>query len=224
MIDCFVFQSMNPGFNHRLGVCRPLIRHHHFNRIAHVLFDVLRERSALYIVGMEEAKLSSALFNADYDLFVGLCFVARSHAFFAADIGFIDLYDAVQRCWVDFLHRSADTMAQIPRRLVRDAQRALELVRAHAFLGLAQQVDTEKPLPQWQVRIVEDRSGSHRELVAASIAVKLIALYDLRNLVRIAARASNLIRPAQSLKVSSASIFAVELLNQSAKVNGVHYA
>jgi hypothetical protein len=73
------------------------------------------------------------------------------------------------------------------------------------------------------VRVVEDRSSGHRELVTASVAVELIAFYDLRNLVGLAARAFNFIWPAQRLKISAAAIFAAKLLNQTAKIYGVRH-
>jgi hypothetical protein len=97
------------------------------------------------------------------------------------------------------------------------------LICAHAFLGLAEQVNAEKPLPQGKVGIVEDCSSCYAELVAAMVAIKLVALYDLRNLVGRATRAHNGIRPAQRLKVLAALVLAAKLLNQSAKINrGLH--
>lgn len=114
-------------------------------------------------------------------------------------------------------------MAKIPRCLVREAQDALQLVGAHPLLGLAKQVDTQEPLPERKVGIVEDRPGSYAELVTAIVAIELVALYDLRNLARRAAWAHNGIGPAKSLKVFAALRFATELLNQSAEINrGFH--
>jgi hypothetical protein len=61
----------------------------------------------------------------------------------------------------------------------------------------------------------------HRELIATGIAVKLVALNYLRNFVRLAAGAGNLIGPTKRLKISAAAICASELFNQAAKANGV---
>jgi hypothetical protein len=72
--------------------------------------------------------------------------------------------------------------------------------------------------------IIEDRASRNRELIAAIIAVKLVALCNLRNLARRATRAHNRVRPAESFKVFAALVFASKLLNQSAKINGVFHA
>ena len=115
-------------------------------------------------------------------------------------------------------------MAEIPCRFVGHAESPLELIGAHALLGLAEQVDAQEPLPQRQMGIVEDRASGHGELIAALVAVKLVALYDLRDIDGLATWAHNRVGPAKRLKVLAALVFAAELLNQSAKINGVFHA
>jgi hypothetical protein len=115
-------------------------------------------------------------------------------------------------------------MAEVPRGLIGDAENSLQLVGAHSILGFAEKVDTQEPLPKGKVRVVEDRSSGHRELIAAIITVKLLTLYDLRNLVRRTTWAHNRVRPAESFKVLAALLFAAKLLNESAKINGVLHA
>ena len=114
-------------------------------------------------------------------------------------------------------------MAEVPGRLVGDAESPLDLVRAHALPGLAEQVDAQKPLPQRQMGVVEDRPCRHRELVPASIAVELVPLRNLGGLPRATAGACRPLRPAKGLKVLAALFLAAKLLNQSTEINGVFH-
>jgi len=173
---------------------------------------------------MKEAKLSTALLDANHNLFVFEPILASiATAIFATDESLVHLHNAIQRLRIEFLHRRPDAMAEIPCRLVTNPQRSLELVGAHTLSGLTKQIDAQEPLPQGQVGIIEDRASGHRELIAAIVTVKLIALYDLRNLVGCATRAQNSVRPAESFEVFAALVFASKLLNKSAKINrGFH--
>ena len=111
-------------------------------------------------------------------------------------------------------HGRPDTMAQVPRGLVGDADGPLDLVRADALLRLANQVDRHEPLPERKVRVVEDGPRGDAEAVAAPVAIELVAGADLRDGHVAAARASNRPRPAQLLKIFAASLFIAELLDQ----------
>jgi hypothetical protein len=173
---------------------------------------------------MEEPEFPAALLDADYALFVVPASLKSPSVFPTAHISFVDLYNAIQRLRIDFLHRGSDAMAEIPCRLVGKAENPLELVGAHSLARLAEQVDAKEPLPEGQMGVIEDRPGSDAELIAAGIAIKLVALYNPRNLAGKTARAHNGIRPAKRLKVFAAFLFAAELLNQSAKINGVFLA
>ena len=116
-------------------------------------------------------------------------------------------------------HGRPDTMAQVPRGLVGDADRPLDLVRADALLRFADQVDGHEPLPEREVRVVEDRSRGDAEAVAAPVAVELVAGADLGNGHVAAARASDLTRPAQLFEVFPASLFIAELLDQRNQID-----
>ncbi len=65
--------------------------------------------------------------------------------------GVVVLNRASKRLWIDFFHRSADTVAKKPSSLIRDFQITLNLVCAHAFLGFAHKIDRSKPLPERQM-------------------------------------------------------------------------
>ena len=219
------FITVESGLSQRSLICGPFISHDQINVTADIFLDVLRQRAGFHILGMEEAEFSAALLDANnHFLFVVLQALPMFAALYAANESLIHLHNAIQWLRIDFLHRSANAMAEIPCSLVGDAEDALQLVGAHAFLGLAEKVDAQEPLPQRQVQIVKDRSGGDGELIAASIAIELAALYDLRNLVGRAPWAHNGVRPAESFEVFAALVFAAKLLNQSAKVNGVFHA
>lgn len=80
---------------------------------------------------------------------------------------FIYLNDAPQLRGVGFSHGIADSLAEIPRGLVRDSDGSLDLIGRDTLFGLNHHVDREKPLPQGQVTIVKDGACRYRELVAA---------------------------------------------------------
>src|ERR1019366_6367336 len=112
--------------------------------------------------GLNEMYVPTALADADNGHFLVPLFRVRS---FGANVGFVNLYSALQFVSVCFGHGFTDAMAQVPRRLVADSERALQLVGAHALAALVEQVCAEKPLPQRQVRVVEDRARRDAELV-----------------------------------------------------------
>jgi hypothetical protein len=119
-------------------------------------------------------------------------------------------------------HRGADAMAEIPGGLIGDAQHPLQLVCANALLGLAHDVDGKEPLPQRQLRVVEDGADADAELVAAAVTIELPALDDPRDFVRVAARAADAVRPAQPFQVGVALVLAPEPFNQLRKVEFAH--
>ena len=139
---------------------------------------------------------------------------AANVAPFTADIRFVDLNDTSQQSRLGFIHRLADAMAKIPCCLIAHLDRALQLVGANTFLRLAHQIYSHEPLGQRQMRIVEDCTGGNRELVTASIAIELLAIFDPRNLLAIAARALNAIRPAQGFEKRTALFIRIEVLEQ----------
>ena len=129
------------------------------------------------------------------------------------DIRFIGFNDAIERAVV-WLHGMADSVTEMPRRLVGHAKRAFHLIGGHAFLRFAHEINGQKPFPKRQMRIVKYAAGCHRKLVATGIAIVLVALRDCRNALGIAARAAHAVNPAQFYKVGAAGVFTVKLLNE----------
>ena len=102
--------------------------------------------------------------------------LAARAALLAADEGFVRLdrvasRAAAQRAERAVAHRLADTVAQEPRALDRDAEHAVELVAADALLGSAQQMDGLEPLVQRDLALLEDRADLDGELLPASGAL-----------------------------------------------------
>jgi hypothetical protein len=58
-------------------------------------------------------------------------------------------------------------MAEIPCGFVANTERALDLKRAHSFLGLAHEIYCGKPFPEREMAIVEDCPRCYAELVAS---------------------------------------------------------
>ena len=99
---------------------------------------------------------------------------------FAADQSFVHFDDTDQSGAGQRIvaHRLADTVAEVPSRPVGYSDCPVQLVGAHALLGLAEQIDSGKPLAERQVRVMHDRAGLDAEMVAASDAVPLAPAFD----------------------------------------------
>src|SRR5208337_2250628 len=69
-------------------------------------------------------------------------------------------------------HRFANAMAKKPRSLIGNANRAVDLMCAHAFLRRVHQVEHQNPLVERDMAVFHDRANSDREGAAALIAPK----------------------------------------------------
>lgn len=143
-----------------------VVRHQHVYIIADVLADVLFERAAFYVRCMKETKLTLPLADANYHFLVDRSASALPVST-TANVGFVHLDCSIEHWLACFHHRRAYPVAQIPRCLVADSKRSLNLTSAHALLGFTEQVGRRKPLFEGQVGVVENRSGGHGELIAA---------------------------------------------------------
>ena len=113
--------------------------------------------------------VSAALDSAGDPSLVALVSAALALSL-AADQGFVHFDDADQSVGPvsgSLPMASLYPVTEVPSGFVGDAQDALELVGAHALLGLAHEVNGQEPLAERKVGIMHDRSGRHAELVAA---------------------------------------------------------
>jgi len=84
----------------------------------------------------------------------------------AANPRLVDLYDAFEREGVGVSHSGTYAMAEIPRRLVGDAQDSLKLLSAHTLLGFHHEQYSHEPLTEREFGIMENGSSKNGELVA----------------------------------------------------------
>lgn len=164
--DRLVF-SLLTEMPRRAAIYIEIVGHQYVNVVRDVFADVLFECPSLNVLGVEESQLALSLANSDYDFLV-----RRSASSFSvslsANVGFIHLDNSAERLAIRFNHRSADSVAEVPRGFVGfDSERPLNLTGRHSFLGLAEQERGEKPRNERQVRVVEDSVYGHAELVLA---------------------------------------------------------
>jgi len=113
-----------------------------------------------------KADVAVPLHGTYHDSLVAL--VAASLAFhLATDKGFVYFDYAAQELHVYLVERGAYAVRQVPSGFVGHAQGTLELISGNALLGFYDEVDCQKPLPEWKVRIMKDGVSSNGELVAA---------------------------------------------------------
>lgn len=143
-----------------------IIRHKNLAIVRDVLSDVLFEGSRAHVVRMKETQFALPLTNPDYDLFVSRSASALTMRA-TADISFVHLNNSTEFRLVNFSHCSANPMAEIPRSFVGGPNGALNLASGNAFLGFAEDCNRNEPLPQRQVRVMEDRARRDAELVMA---------------------------------------------------------
>src|SRR6266851_9255906 len=119
------------------------IRHNHFYVAPDVSIDNFAYCRGLRILSANHAEIAVALPDANYNRYVALWTPA---AFLPRNVGFINFDRAAEFRRGDFQHCSANTMTEIPSRLITHSERPLNLTGRHAFLGFAQQERGEKPL------------------------------------------------------------------------------
>lgn len=179
-------------------VGREFVRVDGLSLILDRLADELMERPALHVRDALQPYPAPALDRAGHP-----CLVALVSASLALRLTtyqrLVNLDDSEQRRPLERVipHRRADAMAEVPRGLVRDSQRPLQLKGGHALLGLAHEVDGGEPLAERQVGVVHHGPGCDGELVAAGVAVELSASVYLVDVRGAAAEARHTVRPTQ---------------------------
>jgi len=168
VLDGLMSRSRNARPFHCEGIRDEVVRDNHVHILADILSNVARNRSSFHIAGMKHADITVTLADTDYDFLVRSTSLESFAPSLAPDIGFIHFHLAAQLRPASFEHGCANAMAEIPCRFVcLDSERALNLARAHAFLGFAEKDGGEEPYSQRQMRVVEDRVHGRAELVFA---------------------------------------------------------
>ena len=131
---------------------------------------------------------------------------------------YVFILSIVKKVAVNLAHSRSDSMTKIPCRLIAHAKRAFNLQRRYAFLGFGHEVDREKPLGQWKMCVVKNRTASYLKLITAGVTVVLRTLRDCRNALTLTARTHNTFRPAQARQLRPAFFVASELRNKFWKI------
>src|ERR1700722_4573752 len=100
----------------------------------------------------------------------------NDRAFLAANESLINLDNRARAThWREIASAQslANAMAQKPRRLVRNAKDAMDLMRAHALLAGTHEIDRLQGLMQRNMSRLENRPNTHRKLLPASLLTAL---------------------------------------------------
>jgi hypothetical protein len=210
VVDRLVLALMDSGFNHRLGISNPIVRNDFVQIHTHAVFQVFCERLRLRVLGVEEPQLATALSDADDNFRLGSV-RATSTVLDAANVGFVHFDCPADHWLIDFGHRSANTVAEIPSRLIADSERSLNLAGRHSLLRFAKQRGRKKPLRKRKVRVIKNGSSHHAKLIATIGALKLGLSKEARNRPAFTAGARHPFWPPQTLKKFPALFFCSEL-------------
>lgn len=157
---------------HRDRMRREIVGNHYVYILADILADVLRQRSGLCILGVEEPEIAVALTNADYYFLVVHARDAALPLVDTADVGFVHLDRPVEHRLIGLRHCVTDAMAKIPCGLVAHSESALDLTGGHALFRFAEKHRCGEPLEQRKMGIIENRGSRDGELVVTVLAVE----------------------------------------------------
>lgn len=143
MADGLVLPSL-AEFGSRAAILVEFVREKHIHIRAYVLLNESAERARLYVLSMEEPEFSPALPDADhYFLVFGAS--SRFAVMESADIGFVH-FDLARQHWTVGLHHGVpDTMAEVPRGFIADADSALNLTGRNSVPRLTEKQGRKEP-------------------------------------------------------------------------------
>src|SRR2546423_383557 len=96
VVYALMLGARHSSFVHGERIGGEVIGHDHIHIRANVLADVLRQCAGLGIFGMEETKIATTFPDADYNLFGFLASINTPSDLFAAYVGLIYFYRAIQ--------------------------------------------------------------------------------------------------------------------------------
>ena len=186
-----------------------IVSKNHFGVLADVLADILGERLSFHVFGVKQSQLAVTLPNPNDDFLVDEAAVSAGNM--APNEGLVHFDFSIKFRLIGFNHRSANSMAEIPRSLIAHSDSPLNLASGYSLFCFTEQCSRNEPLPKRQVGVMKDCARRYAELVMARVTVILKAI---RNgcCGAIAARALCAIFPAQLLKGFSTFFVCSELL------------
>ena len=133
---------------------------------------------------------------------------ALAAAALASEVGIVELDEpAEQMLAVALHHHLHQLVAHAPRRVVGDAELAVQLHRRCTFLVLSHEVDALEPHRQGQLGGLEDGAGGNGGLAVAAIALLELVCGQLAASVVAAVRAHETVGPAPSVQGVEALLF-----------------
>src|SRR6266542_2092805 len=207
------------------SVADPLVGAQQANLLRHRAAHESLKNVAAHAVDNPRDDLALALDSADYgDLARASAATSAPAALvpvpvlrLAADEGFIDLDDPHQLAEVLVRQPGSDAMAHVPGgRIGAEAHVTMDLQRADPLFAGQQQVNDPEPLPQWLIRVFEDRTDDGREAVVGSRrGARVAEVVPRHRAVRFdlgitAAWADDEFRPAMLGEVDLAGVFVRE--------------
>jgi hypothetical protein len=155
---------------------------------------------------VKESEIAAALPDADNDLLLAIAVTGLAKSFFTrADVSLIYLNRTIHHWALDIGHRFADSMAEIPCRLIAsNAQSSFDLVRRDTLPRFHEEQNGHEPSFQGKMCIVKYRLRCHAKLVMAFAAFKLRILKQFKHFLALAAKALNAIRPTEFFQQSAA--------------------
>ena len=141
-------------------------------------------------------------------------FVPMSVSVFAADVGLIN-FDNAAEFFDIFDQRRSDLVAHLPSGFVRTEAHVTENLHcAHALFTSEHEMRDAIPIPEWLIRVLEDRSGDVREPITVWGAFLALPVpFAGRQVIdgRITAtRATDALGPAASDQIGATGIFVRE--------------
>jgi len=223
-LDRVVYGLMSGVVVSDATVGAPVVSVDRFRLVGDVLLDPGVECPLVASMNNLEPDLALTFHRTNDGGFVGAASLA-DFLLLPTDPSFVNLNDTGELASVSVPHGFTDTVAEVPGRLVAHAERTLDLIGRHALLGFDHEVDGGKPLPERQLRVVEDRPRCNREAVAAVITIKLVPGSDLRDGAGSASRAAGAGRPAELFEVFAANILRMEPFNEldEIQIGGVNH-
>jgi hypothetical protein len=189
-------------------------------RFANESFDV----RLVHVIQYAGNNIALALYCADDRDFAGasaaalavMALVPMAVVVFAADPSFINLDNAAKLIDVFFNQRRADTVAHVPSGFVgTEAHVAMDLPCAHSLFAREHEVNDAEPLPQIDVRVLENGSGDVGEPIAAVAAIRALPFefhgFEGIGPVRATTGANDAIGPAAGDQIGVTSIFIGEV-------------
>jgi len=203
--DCLVI--LDPGLSHGDCVGPEIVCEDNFHILADVFADVLGKRAGFCILGVEEAKFSIALADAQNGSFVRHAIAYALAAIHTANVGRINFDFSIHHRLICLGHGVSDAVTEIPRGLVTHSDRALNLASGHTLLCLAQKMGGQKPFGEREMGVIEYRPRCNGELVIAILAVEELLLCLKLDHIRVAAQAAWTLGPAEANKQGAAFLF-----------------